>query len=95
MDEENAEEKEDAPVSKKLAVSSSPPPSGGDPDLVAASRELSPEQMSRMERNKMEAEARLHARKLGAAAIGPSWMTALLPEMKKNYMEKVVIIKFN
>jgi len=74
-------------VAKRLAVSSSPPPASG--DLGQVQRELSPEQVSRMERNKMEAEARLYARRLGAEMFGPTWVQALLPEFKKPYMEKV------
>lgn len=68
-------------------MSLSPPPSSG--DLSQVQRELSPEQVSRMEKNKMEAEARLFTRRLGAETIGPTWMQALLPEFKKPYMEKV------
>lgn len=68
-------------------MSSSPPPASG--DLGQVQRELSPEQVSRMERNKMEAEARLYARRLGAETFGSTWVQALLPEFKKPYMEKV------
>lgn len=53
--------------------------------------QLSPEQLVRMEKKKSEAEARLLAKRLGASAIGPSWVQALQAEFKKTYMEKVQV----
>lgn len=53
--------------------------------------DLSPEQLFHMEKKKTEAEARLLAKKLGAIAIGASWMQALRSEFRKNYMDKVII----
>ena len=43
-----------------------------------------------MEQKRAEAEARLLAKRLGALAIGVSWVQALQGEFKKAYMEKVV-----
>ena len=80
-------DKSGAPAAKRLAMSSSPPPASA--DLGQVQRELSPEQVSRMERNKMEAKAKFYARRLGAETIGSTWVQALLPEFKKPYMEKV------
>ena len=62
-----------------------------DGDASPALRELSPEQMCRMESNRAEAEARLLAKKLGVAttSIGPTWKQFLLSEFKKPYIEEV------
>ena len=69
------------------------PPAKKSPDGLAspALRELSPEQVSRMESKRAEAEARLLTKKMGVAtaSIGPTWMQALLPEFKKPYIEEV------
>ena len=80
------------PPSKKIALTS-PTPENKDSNFStisckSANGELSPEQLSRMEKKRTEAEARLIAKRL-KATIGPSWVQALLAEFKKNYMEKV------
>ena len=77
---------------RKKTLTSPPPPSSSNlsnTNRDLASGDLSPEQLSRMEKKKNEAEARLLAKKLGAGAIGPSWMQVLHAEFKKDYMEKV------
>lgn len=91
MEAEERNGRGDAPPSKKTAWAS-PSPSGGSSRRTSASGELSPEQLTRMEKKKTEAEARFLAKKLGAVAIGPSWMQALQSELKKNYMEKVITV---
>ena len=42
-----------------------------------------------MERNRVEAEARVVAKKLGAEKLGLTWVKALLAEFKKTYMQEV------
>ena len=42
-----------------------------------------------MERNRVEAEARVIAKKLGAEKLGLTWVKALLAEFKKTYMQEV------
>ena len=77
------------PPSKKIALTSPTPNSRDSISSIISSRsELSPEQLSRMEKKRTEAEARLIAKRL-KATIGSSWIQALLAEFKKNYMEKV------
>ena len=68
------------PPSKKSPSSS--PPNGSE-------NELSPEQKLRMERNRLEAEARVIAKKFGAEKLGLTWVKALLAEFKKPYMQEV------
>lgn len=78
----------------------SPPPTEMSSDSSPNSQEngLSPEQKSRMERNRLEAEAKVIAKKFGTKEMGLSWVKALLPEFKKPYMQEVIplniIIKF-
>lgn len=85
-----ASEDDDSPGSKKALLTSSPPTSVPLMTLQQSSNgELSPEQLLRMEKKKVEAEARLVAKKLGANAIGVSWVQALQSELKKGYFEKV------
>ena len=71
--------------------SSSPPPAERSSDSSPKSQEngLSPEQKSRMERNRLEAEAKIIAKKFGTKEMGLSWVKALLPEFKKPYMQEV------
>lgn len=68
------------PPSKKSPSSS--PPNGSE-------NELSSEQKLRMERNRLEAEARVIAKKFGAEKLGLTWVKALLAEFKKPYMQEV------
>ena len=42
-----------------------------------------------MERNRLDAEARVIAKKLGAEKLGLTWVKALLAEFKKPYMQEV------
>ena len=42
-----------------------------------------------MERNRVEAEARVITKKLGAEKLGLTWVKALLAEFKKTYMQEV------
>ncbi len=63
----------------------SPEPQAGGPSP------LSPEQKSRAERNKLEAEAKLLAKKFGAELMGVTWVKALLREFKSTYMQEVLI----
>lgn len=42
-----------------------------------------------MERNRLEAEARVIAKKFGAEKLGLTWVKALLAEFKKPYMQEV------
>ena len=72
------------PASKKPAPSPSPVVNGNGRELGITS-----EQDFRMKQNKMEAESKLYARRLGTPAIGVSWMQVLLPEFKKSYMKEV------
>ena len=42
-----------------------------------------------MENNKLEAEAKMIAKKFGGERIGLSWMRALQSEFKKPYIQEV------
>ncbi|KAL5471585.1 hypothetical protein EMCRGX_G029712 [Ephydatia muelleri] len=59
-------------------------------DLRPESREITPEQQYRIEKNKLEAESKLLCKKFGADSLGATWIAALLPEFKKPYMEELV-----
>ena len=61
-------------------------------DLRPESREITPEQQYRIEKNKLEAESKLLCKKFGADSLGATWIAALLPEFKKPYMEEVLSI---
>ena len=50
-----------------------------------------PDPMASVIAKKCDAEAKLWARKLGAEALGPSWMKALVPEFKKPYFTMVCV----
>ena len=50
---------------------------------------MSPEQLDKMESNKLEASAKLWTKRLNAGTIGPSWMKILYNEFKQNYFEEV------
>ena len=65
-------------------LGSPPPPAKRSPDSS-----LSPEQQTRMEKSKLEAESKLIAKKFAAEELGISWINALLPEFKKPYMQEV------
>ena len=69
-------------------MTSPPPQSGGQ---QSANNELSPEQISRIEQKRAEAEAKLLTKRLGAGAIGDSWMQAMQSEFKKSYIDNVCI----
>ena len=70
--------------SSNSKLSSTPPPSGSPP----GSGDISPEQRERMENSKLEAEAKIIAKKFGSEKLGLSWMKALLNELKKPYMQE-------
>ena len=83
-------EEEDSPESKKTVLASPPLNAGSAANHKQLSNgDLSPEQLLRMEKKKVEAEARLLAKKLGASSIGVSWMQAFQSEFRKGYIEKV------
>ena len=50
---------------------------------------MSPEQIDRIESNKLEASAKLWTKRLNAGTIGTSWMKILYNEFKQNYFEEV------
>lgn len=52
--------------------------------------DLSPEQTLRIKEQKLVAESKLLARKLGVETLGLSWVEALLHEFKKPYMEQLL-----
>ena len=52
---------------------------------------ISPEQADRVQLNKMEAQAKLWAKRLEAGQIGPSWMKILINEFRQPYFEKVCV----
>ena len=56
---------------------------------------LSPEQADRMQVKKMEAEAKLWAKRLDAGQIGPSWMKILFNEFRQPYFDKVCAMPFD
>jgi len=43
-----------------------------------------------MERNRLEAEAKVIAKKFGTKEMGLSWVKALLPEFKKPYLQELI-----
>jgi uracil-DNA glycosylase len=81
-------DEDDSPEPKKTPWASPPPPSPT--QTSSAGGQLSPEQLARMEKKKLEAGARLLAKRLGTSNIGPSWVQALQDEFKKTYMEKLI-----
>ena len=84
--------REESPISESLPNLSSPPPSKRLPSNSppnGSGNELSPEQKLRMERNRLEAEARVITKKLGAEKLGLTWVKALLAEFKKPYVQEV------
>ena len=83
-------DEDDSPEPKKTPWASPPPPSPT--QTSSAGGQLSPEQLDRMENKKLEAGARLLAKRLGTSNIGPSWVQALQDEFKKTYMEKVWVL---
>ena len=62
-------------------------PSGSDD--TTSSPSVSPEQLSRMQQNKLEAEGKRLAKKFGVQRIGTTWVEALGSEFKAPYMDKV------
>ena len=82
--------REDDPDPTPLDGHSSPPPTkkpSGSGDAMSPT--VSPEQISRMEQNKLEAEGKRLAKKFGVERIGTTWVKALSSEFKAPYMEKV------
>lgn len=82
--------REESPFSESVPHLSPPPkrlPSNSPPN--GSDNELSSEQKLRMERNRLEAEARVITKKLGAEKLGLTWVKALLAEFKKPYMQEV------
>lgn len=79
-------EEEDVPNQVPLAKRS-PGPTGSTPSLGP----FSPEQRERMEAKKVEAEGKRIVKQFGVEAqgIGVSWTKALLPELKKPYLQQV------
>ena len=60
-----------------------------DKDEEAEEASISPEQADRAKQKKMEAEAKLWAKRLEAGQIGPSWMKILANEFRQPYFDKV------
>ncbi|CAI7993334.1 Uracil-DNA glycosylase [Geodia barretti] len=83
-----AADEDDSPEPKKTPWASPTPLSPT--QSSSAGGQLSPEQLARMEKKKLEAGARLLAKRLGTSNIGPSWVQALQAEFKKTYMEKLI-----